>query len=388
MFASLIHSLRSQVNDHMNQIHSYSKMYFTYFSCFSYFQLRSCYDSSKMVCRDCLQNLENCINFRNDLISKQTKFYEFIDNETIEERLDEVLMKSCDPLEGELELKVEILEDNSLAFDYQEIESIEQLKEAKSFSCSYESTTRVLTHCKDFHNSSAKKPKQKMARVEAKVRRQCPECGILVKNLSEHQKIIHQSLKRFCCDFCDYSCYFKTKITRHLQRHIPKHRRKQFPCSECSFTASRKDALKSHVLTMHSSRRQKNFLCKECGKTFYNRSQLNIHTKAVHEKIRNHLCNLCGKSFFNSKDLEMHVKRHGEKNLACDVCGNLFFCTLDLKRHSKIHSEPAVPCEFEGCEKKFYTNSKMKTHIKVRHQGAKDFFCDYCRFVMENFTKV
>ena len=236
---------------------------------------------------------------------------------------------------------------------------------------------RLENHCQKLHNSSV--PKADKKSVETKPRKQCPTCGIFVKNLSEHQKMVHIQVKRFCCDYCNYSCYFKTKITRHLQRHIPKHLREQFPCKveNCNFFATRKDALKSHILTMHQTVREKVCLCIECGKSFYNKSQLNIHVKAVHEKVKNHLCNLCGKSFFNVKDMEMHVKRHGVKDMACEICGNLFYCSLDLRRHMKVHSEPTIECEV--CSKRFYTNSKLKMHIKIRHEGAKDFFCDYCR---------
>lgn len=66
--------------------------------------------------------------------------------------------------------------------------------------------------------------------------------------------------------------------------------------------------------------------------------------------------------------------------MACEICGNLFYCSLDLKRHMKIHSDPHIACEVAGCSKKFYTNSKLKMHVKVKHEGAKDFFCDYCRY--------
>lgn len=251
--------------------------------------------------------------------------------------------------------------------------------------CSYSAAkpNRLERHCQKIHQNSAPKVERKnrITSTESKSRKQCPTCGIFVKNLSEHQKMVHVQVKRFCCDFCNYSCYFKTKITRHIQRHIPKHLREQFPCEmkDCNFFATRKDALKSHILTMHQTVREKICLCIECGKSFYNKSQLNIHVKAVHEKVKNHLCNLCGKSFFNIKDMEMHVKRHGVKDMACEICGNLFYCSLDLRRHLKIHSEPTISCEMTGCSKRFYTNSKLKMHIKIRHEGAKDYFCDYCR---------
>lgn len=348
------------------------------------------------------------------MIIKQSEFYKLLESETVEERLDDEPTKQSksdeneDPLEDDFvvvkiesidesyeeDLEVPVLEitqnddECSQLFDSSKQNIAEHVKESHASKpkryncnhCSYNASKpiRLESHCLRYHNTSPPKTerrKQKV-KVEMKKRKQCPECGILVKNLSEHQKIIHHQLKRFCCDFCNYSCYFKTKITRHLQRHIPKHLREQFPCDECNFVATRKDALKSHVLTMHQKAREKTCLCIECGKSFYNRSQLNIHNKSVHEKVRNHLCNLCGKSFFNSKDLDMHNSRHGEKNLACEVCGNLFYCNLDLRRHLKIHSDPTISCEL--CNKKFYTNSKLKMHVKIRHEGAKDYFCDYC----------
>lgn len=343
-----------------------------------------------------MRDLNYCHAFRKTLISRQNEYYKLFDNETIEEKLEDETKPLLieDPLEDFVMVKIESLEENLDESEESEatlneecpqclqfFESVELAKHIKeSHSAPKASTLEIPSqkvHSRD-PKTKKRKPKELM---EVKKRKQCGECGILVKNLSEHQKIIHQELKRFCCDFCNYSCYFKTKITRHLQRHIPKHLREQFPCDDCTFVATRKDALKSHRLTMHQEMREKNFICKfnNCGRKFYNRSQLKIHAKSVHEKIRNHLCMICGKAFFNSKDLEMHVKRHGEKNCACEICGNRFYCNLDLKRHLKIHSEPSILCGVFGCDKKFYTNSKLKMHVKIRHEGEKNFFCDYCR---------
>lgn len=244
---------------------------------------------------------------------------------------------------------------------------------------------RLENHCQKTHNSPAPNiERRKRPNTETKSRKQCPTCGIFVKNLSEHQKMVHVQVKRFCCDFCNYSCYFKTKITRHLQRHIPKHLREQFPCEieDCSFFATRKDALKSHTLTMHQAR-EKTHLCNLCepkSKKFFTRSQLHLHIKSVHEKLKNHLCNVCGKRFFNVKDMEMHVKRHGVKDMACEICGKLFYCSLDLRRHLKIHSDPTIKCDFPECSKRFYTKSKLNIHVKISHEGVKDYFCDYCRY--------
>jgi hypothetical protein len=62
-------------------------------------------------------------------------------------------------------------------------------------------------------------------------KKQCTICGVMVKNLKEHMRVQHTKMKRFFCDKCPYSCYFKTKITRHLMKHIPKSFRELFPCT-------------------------------------------------------------------------------------------------------------------------------------------------------------
>lgn len=267
---------------------------------------------------------------------------------------------------------------NSVTQQIYENQTKQSSKEFSCEKCEYEASKQcqLEKHCQRAHRKAV------LSSIKHhKTRKQCPTCGIFVINLPEHQKMVHQSCKRFQCDFCSYSCYFKTKITRHIQRHIPKSFRNKFPCDFCSFFATRKDALTSHIKTMHqASSRRKVCLClPECGKRFYTKSQLNIHIRAVHEKVRKYLCNFCGKNFFNGKDLDMHIQRHGPKNQECQTCGNLFYCSLDLKRHMKTHSDPTIPCEVNECKKKFYTNSKMKIHVKIRHEGAKDYFCDYCR---------
>lgn len=304
------------------------------------FQLKQYDHSLNLICLFCYKDLKKCKEFR-DLV---------IRNQQIVEK-DWHKSEIGDPLE-----------------DFVKVENTDTLNS-------------IVPEKLTVQPSAAKTQKQ---------RKQCPICGIFVINLPEHEKIVHQSIRRFFCDYCQYSCFFKTKVQRHIQRHIPKSFRKNFPCEVqgCSFSASRKDALRSHALTKHQTSRRKNCLCIECGKRFYNNSQLNIHQKAVHEKLKNHLCTLCGKTFFNSKDMEIHQLRHGVKDQECTTCGNLFYCSLDLKRHIKTHADPVIPCQAKDCKKQFYTISKAKTHFKIKHEGAKDYFCDYCRYLSYESLKL
>lgn len=257
--------------------------------------------------------------------------------------------------------------------------------------CDYKTTTtiRLDNHCRKVHGSCV--PSKTTLKKTKLTKRQCIYCGILVKNLQEHYKITHSKTKRFYCDQCTYSCYFKTKIARHLLKHIPKFHRELFSCTEvgCQFVCSRKDALKAHILTIHQTDRLKSFLCSHCNKTFFNKSQLNIHMRAVHEKEKNYTCSLCGKSFFNAKDLSMHEVRHFEKKEKCSKCEALFFCRVDLNRHFKNkHTAAEIKCIHENCERKFHTNAKLKEHVKTRHEKLKEFLCSYCESSFSQYNNL
>ncbi|KAL7030680.1 hypothetical protein ACKWTF_006748 [Chironomus riparius] len=248
-------------------------------------------------------------------------------------------------------------------------------------SCSYSSPKfdRLQKHCLKVHKTEAT-IKEKLIKNKVDEKQQCAVCGSFVKNLIEHLKFTHnQAKKSFYCDHCSYSCYFKTKIERHLQKHIPKEFRNLIKCPDCSFLCSRKDALKSHIMTMHQINRQKIYDCQHCKKSFYNTSQLNIHTKSVHQNIRNHLCQYCGKAFFTTKDLKIHSARHFEKNEKCSECDAVFFCRVDLRRHVRHKHMPAsIICQIQNCQLKFHTNSQLKTHIKTRHEHLKQYICNFC----------
>lgn len=94
--------------------------------------------------------------------------------------------------------------------------------------CSYSSAQpdRLEVHSQKCHLIEVLEiSKQKRFKIDYKKRKQCPVCGIFMKNLSEHQKMVHNQVKRFICDFCNYSCYFKVifliaQILKKFQSHL------------------------------------------------------------------------------------------------------------------------------------------------------------------------
>lgn len=308
-------------------------------------------DVPNTICSNCHNNLIQCLEIRNDFIHKQIEFEK---NISLYRQIKTADVKH-EPI-GEILAKEEVSEISTSVRSFVN-------DSQNDASTTFEMTSHVVVY----------EPKDLLDEKK----HQCVMCGKFVRNLREHVKFTHnQAKKTYFCDNCNYSCYLKTKIERHLQKHIPKKFRNLVKCSECSFLCSRKDALKSHIKTIHRER-EKSILCSHCQKTFYNSSQLNIHIKSVHQNIRNHLCQYCGKGFFTHKEMTMHVQRHFDKTEKCTDCGALFYCSVDLKRHIRHKHEPArIGCPH--CQSKFHTNSQLKIHIKTRHENLKEHVCSFC----------
>lgn len=87
-------------------------------------------------------------------------------------------------------------------------------------------------------------------------KKQCGFCGKLLRSnyLNDHIKSIHLGIKRFTCDFCLKSKFYKSDLKKHLMTHLRRHIRVK-------------------------SERDRSFKCEfeGCNKSFCLRSSLRIH---------------------------------------------------------------------------------------------------------------
>ncbi|XP_044268484.1 zinc finger protein 679-like isoform X21 [Tribolium madens] len=177
----------------------------------------------------------------------------------------------------------------------------------------------------------------------------CDECNsgyICAKDLTNHKKIAHESL-RFVCEFCSKvfrNCY---NFKNHVKVHDPDYVEMKFPCPHCS-KVFKKYELQKHVKLMHSG---------ESGKYF---------------------CDICGKILTTNTSLKNHKKVHsGEKNFVCEVCGKAFLARYTLRNHIRVHTKEK-PYKCIECETAFSQKSSLNIHMRY-HTGERPYKCDLCK---------
>ena len=91
-------------------------------------------------------------------------------------------------------------------------------------------------------------------------------------------------------------------------------------------------------------------------------------------------CGKCRRDFKNLKSCIKHEKQCGLTTVVCNKCQVKFKTIRYLKRHIRdIHKEPEYVCDCEGCDMRFSTKFKLKTHIK-NHNAS----CDQCGKTFKN----
>jgi uncharacterized Zn-finger protein len=92
-------------------------------------------------------------------------------------------------------------------------------------------------------------------------------------------KMANEKIKRFWCDVCDYSSYYRARLENHSKTvYLGK---KDFKCDICVQAFSQKGSLKIHVNAVH--KKLTRFSCDLCDfSSSSSRRNLERHSKAVH----------------------------------------------------------------------------------------------------------
>ena len=148
-------------------------------------------------------------------------------------------------------------------------------------------------------------------------------------------------------------------------------------CDLCGKEYENNQKLRDHRRYCRKSKQKEFKRCEFCNKT-YSSLSLKSHIKAVHKKIKDHICETCGKPFFSKSDLRIHMAVHFGNQLACDQCGKTYRDKYRMKEHIKIAHEGRRDYPCSHCGKAFPTRRYQKLHEDIVHLGIKRHKCHLC----------
>jgi KRAB domain-containing zinc finger protein len=256
----------------------------------------------------------------------------------------------------------------------------------------------------------------------------CIQCSYSTPNasvLATHIKGVHQKIKDFSCNICNYKCSYKGNLLQHMRsKHAsncvekkdsqsddaePKERSIDIiTCFECGFSTSQYFSMTMHMQTVHPEKDiinekagwtsgipstifvMKKFECKLCVYSAQSASVLGTHVKAVHQKIKEFSCNLCIYRSAYKGHLLQHMMKHDAKceekqchqeqkerqtdkdkiigNFDCYFCD--FKCSLegDLVKHMKLMNHSGI---------QIVSNSSSSNHNADSAEIISCLLCDF-----------
>jgi hypothetical protein len=237
----------------------------------------------------------------------------------------------------------------------------------------------------------------------------CKICGIVVKDMKQHIKLVHRVKKiTVACKICNKTYKNEFLLARHLVTH-----NKQFECRICNRRYATAYELKIH-LKIHNNLRE--FECKICFKGFNHPTTLRRHV-ITHDQNRkknlkkSHQCEHCDYATCFKSCLKKHQKVHDEnriKSLKCPECDHTTDKKQSLRTHMQIHNPyratfSCFQCDYKAtlhahlrkhmqthnldrvkdqkcphCEKSFYDKCVLNSHVKIHNENRVMFPCSQC----------
>ncbi|KAL4707514.1 hypothetical protein ACJJTC_000266 [Scirpophaga incertulas] len=213
-------------------------------------------------------------------------------------------------------------------------------------------------------------------------RSHCCICNITFTSkfcLYEHKRMVHimKHTKYVSCKICSRA--FKSQIKLCL--HAKSHRKKVCQLCDKVFSSQKyfDSHMQRHLAKIKLSRDKKLLNCNFCEKETISDNELSIHVNKKHLQIKPYSCDMCEKQFYTEMDLNSHKICHSLKRKElCHFCNKILKCRRDLVIHIRKHigSRPYV-CQI--CTQPFYSQNKLKKHMRVFHGGG--FCCKLCKTV-------
>ena len=159
-------------------------------------------------------------------------------------------------------------------------------------------------------------------------------CFIRRLNSKKHILYVHENIRLFQCDLCDYKYPTHKSLKDHKESV---HEGKKLLCKICeNFYAI--DYLPHHIALVHDKTKKKQFLCHQCSSSFFNKSAMENHIRIVHNGLRPFPCPICEKKFPTRSQVSGHIKsvhNKEKKSFDCEVCNAVYNTSGGLDSHKK-----------------------------------------------------
>ena len=171
-------------------------------------------------------------------------------------------------------------------------------------------------HCKKKYTSKQNFINHELSHIEGK--HMCELCAKTFDNPSNfksHMEIVHASVRKFSCSYCQKLIPTKRALIMHERQHTGE---RPYKCNHCDKSYTGMSALSKHT--------QKN----------HNPSSFKSQTDIVHAKVRKFSCSYCQKLIPTKRALIMHERQHtGERPYKCNHCDKSYTGMSALSEHTQ-----------------------------------------------------
>ncbi|XP_075988975.1 uncharacterized protein LOC142984959 [Anticarsia gemmatalis] len=188
---------------------------------------------------------------------------------------------------------------------------------------------------------------------------------------TNHFLIPYKLLEEIKCVICSLKFNTFSRLSMHMNSHYANN-----VCEICGLSYINRISLRMHKQCMHKEQK-----CSLCPAKFLTLSKKVQHLQRVHNVFnKKRYCNVCGEVFKYTYLLAKHkIEKHGVKRQVfnCSECEKVFYCEAGLRTHVRsVHiRERNHPCSV--CNMRFFTKCDQKRHEKT-HNDVRSFSCSYC----------
>eukprot|EP00090_Calanus_glacialis_P022186 TRINITY_DN34235_c0_g1_i1.p1 TRINITY_DN34235_c0_g1~~TRINITY_DN34235_c0_g1_i1.p1 ORF type:complete len:519 (-),score=110.42 TRINITY_DN34235_c0_g1_i1:69-1580(-) len=225
----------------------------------------------------------------------------------------------------------------------------------------------------------------------------CSASKLRAKSFYHH--VENHLAKKFKCIKCDKGFSYQYLLDDHVRDFHTTSVKLTFNClyEGCDYKAKFKQTLNTHVREKHLGIKKATTVlkdnrpmkCPTCQKTVKVWYYEKYHKKTCGENSVVYQCDICTKSgFVNSVTLQNHVRamHSDEKPFTCEHCDKSFSRSESLSKHRALNhgvnykgeaiTRKLYSCDY--CGKLLTSKTKLVNHVKVIHEGIKDFKCKFC----------